>query len=219
VSALARLPQRGAERLGFAGDVRRMARIALVGVLAGGVACLIAPGRASAQSASSAATREDAAREDAARRERAIRVARDIIKSARFAALITQDPTTGSAARTIDPAPPDSAMVVRFVTNPRSRKVRQLARDARVTLYYFDAKGMRYAAISGISREVREAAKKEALWYAEWTPFYPQRERGAALFEVVPQRLEVVSEGDGVVGDSVTWAVPVVRFPPKGVRR
>ncbi|MBK6308864.1 MAG: pyridoxamine 5'-phosphate oxidase family protein [Gemmatimonadetes bacterium] len=191
-----------------------MTGIVLVGVLAGTMACVIAPPRAAAQSVSSAATGPDAAR-----RERAIRVARDIIRAARFAALITQDPSTGSAARTIDPAPPDSAMVVRFVTNPRSRKVRQLARDARVTLYYFDAKGMRYAAISGISREVREAAKKEALWYAEWTPFYPQRERGAALFEVVPQRLEVVSEGDGVVGDSVTWAVPVVRFRPKGVRR
>lgn len=214
MSALARAPQRGAERLGYAGGVRCIARIALVGVLAGAVACVIAPGRARAQSASSAATGEDAAR-----RERAIRVARDIIKSARFAALITQDPATGSAARTIDPAPPDSAMVVRFVTNPRSRKVRQLARDARVTLYYFDAKGMRYAAISGVAREVREAAKKAALWYAEWTPFYPQRERGAALYEVVPQRLEVVSDGDGVVGDSVSWAVPVVRFPAKGVRR
>ena len=82
--------------------------------------------------------------------------------SARFAALITQDGATGASARTIDPAPPDSAMVIRFVTNPKSRKVRELARDPRVTLYYFDAKGMRYATVHGVAREVRDAARKAA---------------------------------------------------------
>ncbi|HEX4936391.1 MAG TPA: pyridoxamine 5'-phosphate oxidase family protein [Gemmatimonadaceae bacterium] len=163
--------------------------------------------------------RSSAAPQDSARRTRVIRVARDIIRAARFAALITQDAATGSSARTIDPAPPDSAMIIRFVTNPASRKVRQLARDARVTLYYFDAKGVRYATVHGVAREVRDAGRKSALWYAEWTPFYPQRERGAALYEVVPLRLEVVSEADSVVGDPVTWAVPEVRFPSGRGRR
>ncbi len=146
-------------------------------------------------------------------RTKTLDVARDIIKAARFAALITQVPSTGASARTIDPAPPDSAMVIRFVTNPRSRKVRELARDPRVTLYYFDAKALRYVTIAGRARLVRDAAEKARLWYAEWTPFYPGRERAAALFEVTPLRVEVVSEADRVVGDSVTWAPPVVRFP------
>jgi general stress protein 26 len=150
---------------------------------------------------------------------RVLAVARDIIKAARFAALITQDAATGASARTIDPAPPDSAMVVRFVTNPRSRKVRQMARDGRVTLYYFDATGMRYVTLQGVSREVREASKKAALWHTEWTPFYPGKERAAAMYEVVPRRLEVVSEADRVVGDSVTWAVPAVRWPGGAARR
>jgi general stress protein 26 len=157
--------------------------------------------------------------QDLVRRERVIRVARDIIEAARFAALITHEPATGSFARAIDPAPPDSAMVIRFVTNPKSRKVRQLARDARVTLYFFDAKAMRYATVYGTAREVRDAARKSSLWYAGWTPFYPQRERGAALYEVVPRRLEVVSEADSVVGDPVTWEVPMVRFPSTPARR
>ncbi len=156
---------------------------------------------------------------DSARRARIVRVARDIIRSARFAALITQDGATGATARTIDPAPPDSAMVIRFVTNPKSRKVREMARDGRVTLYYFDAKAMRYATVHGMAREVRDAGRKAALWYAEWTPFYPQRERGAALYEVVPRKLEVVSEADSVVGDPVTWGVPEVRFRARGAAR
>lgn len=175
-----------------------------------------APAQASAPSP--AATRV-ASPADSARRARIVRVARDIIRSARFAALITQDGATGATARTIDPAPPDSAMVIRFVTNPKSRKVREMARDGRVTLYYFDAKAMRYATVHGVAREVRDAGRKAALWYAEWTPFYPQRERGAALYEVVPRRLEVVSEADSVVGDPVTWGVPEVRFRARGAVR
>lgn len=178
------------------------------------------PGCAPAQaSAPSPAATRIASPADSARRARIVRVARDIIRSARFAALITQDGATGATARTIDPAPPDSAMVIRFVTNPKSRKVREMARDGRVTLYYFDAKAMRYATVHGVAREVRDAGRKAALWYAEWTPFYPQRERGAALYEVVPRRLEVVSEADSVVGDPVTWGVPEVRFRARGAVR
>lgn len=183
-------------------------RSSIIAVVFSGVAACAAPAApACAQgTASKAAMDTDA-------RTRTLDVARDIIKAARFAALITQEPSTGASARTIDPAPPDSAMVIRFVTTPRSRKVRELARDPRVTLYYFDAKALRYVTMAGRARQVRDAAEKARLWYAEWTPFYPGRERAAALFEVTPLRMEVVSEADRVVGDSVTWAPPVVRFP------
>lgn len=148
----------------------------------------------------------------------ALRVARDIMRVARYAALITGDVGTGAAARTIDPAPPDSAMVVRFATNPRSRKVRQIARDSRVALYYFDAKGLRYVTLYGRAREVRDGAAKRRQWYAEWTPFYPGRERGATLYEVIPERAEVVSPSDGVSGDTITWAPPTIRFPRRTPR-
>lgn len=171
----------------------------------------VTPRPAEAQRPGVATARQGEARDSVDRR--VLAVARDIMRAARFAALITRDAAGGSSARTIDPAPPDSAMVVRFVTNPRSRKVGELARDARVTLYYFDAKGMRYVSMQGVSREVRDVSKKAALWHAEWTPFYPGRERAAAMYEVVPSRVEVVSEADGVVGDSITWAVPAVRTP------
>lgn len=183
-------------------------RSSIIAVVLSGVAALAAH----AAPACAQVTASKAATHTAAR-TKTLDVARDIIKAARFAALITQAPSTGASARTIDPAPPDSAMVIRFVTNPRSRKVGELARDPRVTLYYFDAKALRYVTIAGRARPVRDSAEKARLWYAEWTPFYPGRERAAALFEVTPVRVEVVSEADRVVGDSVTWAPPVVRFP------
>ncbi|MFP5353926.1 MAG: pyridoxamine 5'-phosphate oxidase family protein [Gemmatimonadota bacterium] len=154
----------------------------------------------------------------AAASDTALRVARDIMRAARYAALITHDVGAGATARTIDPAPPDSAMVVRFATNPKSRKVRQIARDSRVALYYFDAKGLRYVTLYGRAREVRDGESKRRFWYAEWTPFYPGRERGATLYEVIPERAEVVSPGDGVMGDTLTWAPPTIRFPRRSSR-
>jgi len=152
-------------------------------------------------------------------RDAMVRVARDIMRAARFCALVTRDATTGSSARTIDPAPPDSAMVVRFVTNPRSRKVKQLAVDPRVALYYFDASAQRYATLYGRARAIRDPAEKARRWYEGWTPFYPQRERDATLYEVVPERIELVSPGDSVVGDAVSWATPTIRFPARRTRR
>lgn len=146
-------------------------------------------------------------------RDALLRVARDIMREAHFCALITRDANTGTSARTIDPAPPDSAMVVRFVTNPRSRKVRQLAADARVALYYFDAKAQRYATLYGRAIAISNPSDKARRWYEGWTPFYPQREREATLYEVIPDRIELVSPAEGVLGDSLSWATPTIRFP------
>ncbi len=142
-----------------------------------------------------------------------LRVAREIMRVARFCALVTRDAATGTSARTIDPAPPDSLMVVLFVTNPRSRKVRQLAADPRVALYYFDATAHRYATLYGRARAVTNAAEKARRWYDAWTPFYPERDRNATLYEVIPDKIEVVSPADGLVGDSLSWATPSIRFP------
>lgn len=159
------------------------------------------------------------ARLDSAARAHALRVARDIMRVARYGALVTRDASTGTAARTIDPAPPDSLMVVRFVTNPRSRKVSQLAADPRVALYYFDATTQRYATLYGRARAVTDASDKARHWYEPWTPFYPERQRNAVMYEVIPERLEVVSPGEGILGDPVSWAPPTVHFlPPRRPR-
>jgi len=144
-----------------------------------------------------------------------LRIARDIMRAARYAALVTIDPATGPAARTVDPSPPDTAMTVVFATNPKSRKVRQIARDARVVLHYLDAQGQRYVSLHGTARMVRDSAEQRRRWNATWNPFYPGREREASLYVVHPSRLEVVSPGEGLVGDSATWQPVTLHFPSR----
>lgn len=142
-----------------------------------------------------------------------LEVARSIMDASRYCAVITVDASGWPQARTMDVFPPDDQMVVWFATNPKSRKVAQIQRDARVTLYYFDTQSMGYVTLLGRARLVDDPAEKKKRWKDGWEAFWPDRDKSLLLVEVTPERLEVVSPGHGVEGDPVTWAPPVVEFP------
>ncbi len=138
--------------------------------------------------------------------------AREIIATARYCALITLDSRGRAHARTMDPFPPDDNLVIWFGTNPKSRKVAEIRRHHRVTLYYFDGAGAAYVTISGVARLVNDPQEKGRHWKDEWKTFYPDREKGYLLIAVTPETLEVVSEKNGIVGDAVRWTPPAVRL-------
>lgn len=142
-----------------------------------------------------------------------LETARRIMEAARYCAVITVDANGRAQARAIDAFAPDESMVVWFATNPRSRKVAELARDPRVTLYYFDATKMGYVTLWGRARLVDDPAEKRMRWKSGWEAFWPDRNAGYLLVEVRPERLEVVSPRDGIEGDPTTWAPPAVQFP------
>lgn len=142
------------------------------------------------------------------------RIARDIMRSGRFATLITRDARGAASSRTIDPLLPDSSFVVRFATNPRSRKVGELGRDPRVTLHYFAPEALAYVSLQGRARVVLDPAEKRRHWKRDWAPHYADRDSSILIVEVIPVRLELVSVRDGVMGDAATWAPPsIVDFP------
>ena len=145
-------------------------------------------------------------------RDTLIATAREIISTARYCALITVDSKGRIHARTMDPFPPDENLVIWFGTNPKSRKVAEIRRNHRVTLYYFDREGVAYVTISGIARLVNDPQEKARHWKDEWKTFYPDREQGYLLIAVTPLTLEVVSEKKGIVGDAVRWTPPAIRL-------
>jgi general stress protein 26 len=136
--------------------------------------------------------------------------ARQLMTRARYCALITAGDEGHAQARTIDPSPPDARMVVTFVTNPATRKVRQIELDPRVTLYYFDERSPGYVTVIGMARRIDDPETKQRQWLQKWTPFYPGGGAAAVLYEVTPQRIEVVDVKRGIVGDPQTWSVPYV---------
>lgn len=145
-------------------------------------------------------------------RQSLLATAREIMKTARYCALITLDSNGRPQARTMDPFPPEENMVVWLGTNPNSRKVREIRRNGYVTLYYSVNEDQAYVAISGRARIVTDAKAKARYWKDEWKEFYPDREKGYVLITVIPQKLEVVNVKLGVIGDSIKWEPPSVTF-------
>lgn len=144
--------------------------------------------------------------------------ARRIVASVTYPTFITNDATGRPQARTVQPQQPDSAWTVWFATNPRTRKVREIARDPRVVLHYFDLPTLSYVSLIGRARVVRDRASKDAHWTAAWSAFYPDRDTSVVLIEVSAERLEIVSSTLGISGDAATWRPPTIRLRA-GARR
>ncbi|MCA0374360.1 MAG: pyridoxamine 5'-phosphate oxidase family protein [Gemmatimonadetes bacterium] len=138
------------------------------------------------------------------------RSARRIVAAARYAALVTLDERGAPRARVVQPIAPTAEWVVWFATNPRTRKVQDIARDGRVVLQWFDAASFSYVSLNGRARVVRDRAEKAAHWDRAWDAFYADRDTSVVLIEVRADELEVVSEKDGVTGDKATWRPPVL---------
>jgi general stress protein 26 len=146
-----------------------------------------------------------------ATRQKLLAAARETMSAARYCALITQDSSGRSQARTLDPFPPDENMVVWLGTNPRSRKVAAIRRNPHVALYYFDRESQAYVTIYGIARLINDPKAKLKWWKDEWKDFYPDRTKDFLLIRVTPEKLEVVNVKKGIVGDPHTWKPPSVK--------
>ncbi len=141
--------------------------------------------------------------------------AREIMAASGTCALITIDNEGRSRVRVMDPFLPESDFTVWFGTNPKSRKVDQIKKDPRVTLYYFDPNASGYVMIHGIAQLVDDPKVKEEKWKAAWKLFYPEKPKGYLLIKVSPEWMEIISYSHGIVGDSLTWEPPIVLFNSK----
>ena len=148
-------------------------------------------------------------------RNKLMNAAREIMAASGTCALITQDIEGRSRVRTIDPFPPESDFLVWFGTNPKSRKVDQIKKDPRVTLYYFDSNTSGYVMIHGIAQLIDDQKEKEKRWKDKWKPFYPDKPDGYLLIKVSPEWLEVISYSHDIVGDPITWEPPILLFNSK----
>lgn len=140
--------------------------------------------------------------------------ARTMMERAGTCALITVDKGKQARVRTMDPFPPEAGFTVWLATNPQSRKVDQIRRNPRVTLYYSDGDNG-YVSLTGSARLVNDPWEKAKRWKEEWTSFYPDREGSYLLIEVRPLRLEIIDYRNGISGNPLTWEPASVVFSPR----
>ncbi len=144
-----------------------------------------------------------------------IDAAREIMTSAGTCALITVDDEGNPRVRAMDPFLPENDFTVWFGTNPKSRKVDQIKNNPKVTLYYLDSDKSGYVTIHGVAQIVDDKSEKENRWKDQWEAFYQNKTNDYLLIKVSPQWMEVLSYSRGIVGNSITWEPPAVKFNSK----
>jgi general stress protein 26 len=150
-------------------------------------------------------------------RDKALAAARELVAASRYCALITSGARGEVHARMMDPFAPEQDWTIWLATNPASRKVTEIRRNPRVTLYYSDPASQGYISIYGRALLVNDASEKTRHWKDEWSAFYPNKLKDALLIKFEPEVMEVVIVNKNVVGTSSRWTPPRVRF--KAVNR
>jgi general stress protein 26 len=162
----------------------------------------------------SAAPAQDRPPSSADERARLIAAAREIMAAQTYCALVTLDETGRPQVRTMNPFPPEDDMTVWLATNTRSRKVREMRRDPRVTLYYADhAKAIGYVTLAGravLVEDMQEILKRKRAY---WDQAFPSL-KNLVLIKVVPERLDVLNYKAGTKPDGETWRTPSVELGP-----
>ncbi len=144
-----------------------------------------------------------------------LNAAREIMAAAGTCALISLDENDSPMVRTMDPFLPESDFTVWFGTNAKSRKVSQIKKNPKVTLYYLDKDASGYVVIHGKAQLVNDEKEKEKRWKAEWEAFYPDKTESYLLIKVTPEWMEVLSYTRGIVSDPINWQPPLVVFDSK----
>lgn len=138
--------------------------------------------------------------------------AQEIMMAAQTCALISLDNDGNARVRTMDPFPPEEDLVVWFGTNVHSRKVEQIRKNNKVTLYYLDKDATGYVTIHGTAELIDDSLSKKKYWKGTWKNFYPNYPKGYALIKVTPLWMEVISETRGILGDDKTWQPQKIIF-------
>ena len=144
-----------------------------------------------------------------------LKAARELMEKARFCALVTNAENGYPQARAIDAFAPEADMTVWIATNPATRKVAEVKKDPRVTLYYYEPGGPGYVTLQGKATVVADRAEKAKRWKEDWAAFYKDENRGEdyVLIRVTPVRLEIVSYAHGLLNDPASWRPLTVDFP------
>lgn len=138
--------------------------------------------------------------------------ARELIDASKYCTLISTGQDGYPNARTMDAFKPDKNWVVWMGTHSGSRKVGEIRKDNKISLFYESPGGDGYVTLKGEGFIINDAESKARHFKEGWKEFYPGDRKNFILIKFVPQKMEVVSYKRGLLGEKGTWAAPTVIF-------
>lgn len=148
-------------------------------------------------------------------RDTIIIAAREIIKETNYCALVTIDSTGQPQIRTMNPFPPNEALITWFATARTSRKVREIKHNPKVCVYYADhvsAKG--YVNITGTAEVIDNKELLIKMKREYWNGISDWQNR-FVLIKILPKTLEVINYKHGLNNDPATLKAPYIVFQNK----
>lgn len=137
-------------------------------------------------------------------RDTILQAAFEIIKSTPFCALVTIDSTGQPQVRTMNPFPMGDEISIWFATSRTSRKVTEIKRNPKVSVYFADhiqAKG--YVNITGTAEILDDKELLVKMKRSYWENI-PDWQNVFVLIRITPKTLDVINYNRGITGDPGT---------------
>ena len=138
--------------------------------------------------------------------------ARQIIDSAYFATVITINKSGEAKARIMEPFKPDEDFNIILATNPKTRKVTEIANNNNMTIHYFEKNNPAYVTLIGKATIINDSITKSKYFKKGWEAFYANRTNAYTLIKFEPKQLEMISIRDGYTGNKVNWRPEIITF-------
>lgn len=133
-----------------------------------------------------------------------LKIARDTVDQVRFCFAITQGLDGEANARVVEPAKPDDAWHIWFMTSRASRKIKELEADARLVLaYQYDPDGT-CVTLHGGAAISDDVGFKQKVWTensARWYPGGPE-DPNVVIVTFEPDRMEMWSSKHDIMPGS-----------------
>ncbi|MBN1790439.1 MAG: pyridoxamine 5'-phosphate oxidase family protein [Bacteroidales bacterium] len=145
-------------------------------------------------------------------RDTIMQAAFEIIKSTPYCAFVTVDSAGQPQVRTMNPFPMEDKISIWFATSRTSRKVTEIKRNPKVSVYFADhmqAKG--YVNITGTAEILDDKELLVKMKRAYWENI-PDWQNVFVLIRITPKTLDVINYNRGITGHPGTNRSPTLVF-------
>jgi general stress protein 26 len=124
-----------------------------------------------------------------------INVAYSTVKAVPYCVLVTTGESGQANARLMQPFEPAEDFTIYMGVSRASRKIRDIGRDNRATLVYYEPSETAYVTLLGSAQLEDDLALRRQYWRKDWLVFYPAGPEGDdyTLIKFVPARIELIN--------------------------
>lgn len=127
--------------------------------------------------------------------EELLATARELIKTTEYGFFITEGKDGHPHARLMQPFSPENDFTIYFGASPRSRKVRQILRQPKTSLAFYNQQATAYVTLVGLGSVTENSALRQKYWRSNWNDLFPGGPESSdyVLIKFIPEKIEMMN--------------------------